>query len=289
MSESSSLGIALGVFAYGLFSAHDAAIKWLVDTLPVWQVLFFRSVAVLTAVLAIGNRPLIERAVTSPLRWALTGRAVLMLIAWICYFTAARTIPLAQLISLYFAAPLVVTLLAAPLLGEHVTIWRWAAVLVGFFGVMLASDPWGVSASVATLLVLIAAAIWGYGIILMRMIARRETSMMQMLFTNSVFLVGTGIACLFTWQPTSAGQLLLLLGIGVSGGLAQYCVFEAARHAPASVMATVEYSGLIWAFILGFAIWGDIPTPAVWAGAGLICLAGVLLVFSERRRPPSAF
>jgi len=203
-------------------------------------------------------------------------------VAWLCYYTASRSLPLAQLLSLYFASPLAVTVLAGPLLGERVTRARWGAVLVGFAGIVMATDPLDLRLSLPTVLVLIAAALWGYGVILMRRIARRESSMLQMLYTNGTFLLGTGVACAFVWQTPSWSEAALLLTIGVLGGLAQFALFESCRHAPASVMATVEYTALIWAFILGYVIWGDIPVPAVFIGAGLILLAGMLLVVAER-------
>ena len=279
------IGIAIAALAYALFAMHDAVIKLLVETIPVWQVLFFRSAAIFIAALAIGRRPLLERAITTPFKRALLGRGLITLTAWLCYYTAARSLPLAQLLSLYFAAPLLVTVLAIPLLGEAVTRARWSAVLVGFVGVLLASDPLGVPASLPTLMVLIAAALWGYAIILMRKIARREKSLLQMLTLNGVFLIATGTACIGTWQPPTLREWMMLLGVGIIGGLAQFCVFEAARFAPAAVQATVEYTALVWAFILGFLIWGDIPPVAVFAGAGLILLAGVLLLATERRAP----
>jgi drug/metabolite transporter (DMT)-like permease len=104
-----------------------------------------------------------------------------------------------------------------------------------------------------------------------------------MLYVNGVFLLGTGIACIFTWQTPSWSEFGLLLATGVLGGVAQFALFEGCRHAPASVMATVEYTALLWAFILGYVIWGDIPVPAVFIGAGLILLAGMLLVLVEHR------
>ena len=283
ISDSITSGIAVSALAYALFAVHDATIKFLVATLPVWQVLFFRSATILVACLLAGRRHLLERAAATPFKRALVFRGLITLTAWLCYYTAARSLPLAQLLSLYFAAPLLVTVLAAPLLGEHVTRARWGAVLVGFAGVLLATDPFGVPASLPTLLVLIAAGLWGYGIILMRQIARREPSTLQMLAVNTTFLIATGIACAFTWQPPTSMQFLLLLAVGVVGGVAQFCVFEGARLAPAAVMATVEYTALIWAFILGYAIWGDIPSAAVFLGAAFILCAGALLLFSERR------
>lgn len=281
--ESPTIGIGLGVLAYALFSTHDATIKWLVATLPAWQVLFCRSLTIVIGCVAIGRGPLLMRAVATPLKAGLVLRGVVTLVAWLCYYTAARSLPLAQMLTLYFSCPLMVTVLAVPLLGERITRARGVAVVVGFAGILLATDPWGVRLSLPTVLVLIAAALWGYGIILMRQIARRESSLLQMLYTNGVFLVGTGVACLFVWRTPTLFEFGLLMGIGVVGGIAQYALFEGCRHAPASVMATVEYTALIWAFILGYVIWGDIPVPSVFMGAALILLAGLLLVLMERR------
>ncbi len=277
-------GILLGVLAYSLFSLHDATNKYLVAFLPVWQILFFRSLTIVFACLVIGRGKLLASAVTTTLKLPLLGRGVLTLTAWLCYYSAARTLPLAQLLTLYFSAPIITTLLAIRLLGEKVTRARWISLIIAFAGVLLASDPLGVKLSWATVLVLIAAVLWGYAIVLMRQIARLESSMLQMLYQNVCFLVLTGIATAATYVAPTPWQLLLLAGVGVLGGIGQFALFEAARMAPAAVMATVEYSALLWAFLLGWLVFGEIPLPAVWAGAGLICVAGVYLVVAERRR-----
>ena len=276
-------GIALGVLAYGVFGLHDAAIKLLVADLSAWQVMFCRAVVVLTGCLCIGRGRLVARMLETPLRWVLAGRAVITLIAWIAYYTAARSMGLAQLITLYFAAPIAVTLMASRILGETVTPIRWAAVWIGFAGVMLAADPFGVRLSPAAALVLIAAALWGYATILMRQIARREPSLLQMAFNNATFLPISAAACAWTWETPDWDHVPLLLGVGALGGTAQFLVFEMARRTPASVMASVEYTGLVWAFLLGWAIWGDVPTPPVWAGAALIAASGGVLFWAERR------
>jgi len=276
-------GIALGALAYSLFSLHDASNKWLVATLPVWQVLFFRSLVIVAGCLAIGRKPLVARVAATPLRWPLAARAALTLTAWLSYYTAARTLPLAQLLTLYFSAPVITTLLAMPLLGERVTGSRWISVLLGFAGVLIAADPAGVHASRATLLVLAAAAMWGYAVILMRRIARLESSLVQMLAQNLFFLIVTGALSAATWVHLRARQLPLLLAVGVLGGCGQFLLFEAARFAPAAVMATMEYSALIWAFILGYLVFGEIPHPAVWVGAATIFASGVFMLWRERR------
>jgi drug/metabolite transporter (DMT)-like permease len=283
-AQSGMLGIGLGILAYALFSVHDASIKWLVASLPTWEVLFVRSSVIAVACVVIGRRRLLERAIATPMKGALVFRGVITLTAWLCYFTAARTLSLAELLSLYFSAPLMVTLMAVPLLGEQISTARWVSVLVGFAGVLVVTNPWGVRISVPTLLVLLAAAQWGYAVILMRQIARRETSLLQIFFTNLIFTAGTGVACAIEWHAPSRSEVALLMLVSVFGAAGQFCLFEAARHAAASVMATVEYSALIWGFILGYAIWGSIPPPATFAGAGLILCAGALLFATEHRK-----
>ena len=276
-------GLGLGVLAYALFSVHDATNKYLVGFLPVWQVLFFRSITIVVVCLSVGRGKLLARLVETPLKVPLAARGLLTLAAWLCYYTAARYLPLAQLLTLYFSAPILTTLLARPLLGEHVTKTRWASVLLGFVGVVIAVDPVGMTASWPMLLVLAAAGMWGYAIILMRQIARKEPSLLQMLVQNLTFLVLTGGLTAFTWTTPSGFQLLLLLSVGIIGGIGQYALFEGSRLAPAAVMSAMEYSSLLWAFGLGYLIFGDVPTLPVWIGAATITASGVLLVMSERR------
>ena len=276
-------GIGLGMIAYSFFSMHDAANKWLVGGLPVWQVLFFRSCTVVLACLVFGRGRLLARAIETPLKLALMLRGLLTLTAWLLYYTAARSMSLAQLMTLYYSSPLMTALLAVPMLGERVTKSRWMSLGLGFTGVLVASDPFGVRATVATGLVLAAAALWGYAIILMRQIARRESTLLQMLSQNLCFLVCTSVMTALTWVTPTPLQLALLLGIGVFGGLGQFILFEAVRLAPASVMATVEYTGLLWAFGLGYLVWGDVPSLSIVAGAALILTSGILLLVMERR------
>ncbi len=277
-------GIGLGVMAYSLFSFHDATNKWLVAGLPVWQVLFCRSFAIVIGCLLVGRTRLVTRAIATPLKTPLAFRGVITVTAWLCYFTAARGMPLAQLLTLYFSSPILTVLMAIPLLGERVTRMRWLCVGIGFAGALVASDPLGVRATGATALVLIAAALWGYGVILMRQIARREPSLLQIFYQNLVYTLVTAVLSLGEWKTPDTRQTVLLACIGLVGGVGQYCMFEGARLAPASVMATVEYTALIWAFVLGYLIWGDIPSVPIFAGAGMILFSGMLMLLSEHRR-----
>lgn len=275
-------GIGLAVLAYSLFSVHDATTKWLVASLPVWQVLFVRSTIVVAGSLLIGGRPLVERSIITPAKGMLALRGALILVAWMAYFTAARTLPLAQLTTLYFSSPIMITAMAVPLLGERITAGRGGAVLIGFAGVLVAANPAGLSLSAAAGMTLFAALMWSFSGILTRRIARREPSMLQMFWSNLFFMVPTGLACLFSWHAPTLREAALLALIGLIGGVAQFCLFEAARRIPAAITGTLEYSALLWAFTLGWLIWGEMPPPSVFAGAALILSAGILLVLAER-------
>lgn len=279
-----TLGIGLALTAYSLLALQDATVKWLVATVPVWHVLLVRSVIVVGGCLAAGGRPLLRHVAGSTTLPLLARRGAVTLAAWFCYFSAARALPLGQLTTLYFTAPVVVALLAAPLLGERVGWARWTAVGLGFAGAALAADPAGMSLSMATVLVLAAAVLWGYGVILTRQIARREPSLVQMFCNNCFFLAVTAAGSALNWQTPSGAELLLLVQVAILGGVGQFALFESARHVPASLTAPLEYSALVWAFLLGFLVWGDIPQLNVFLGAGLIFAAGLGLLLVERHQ-----
>jgi drug/metabolite transporter (DMT)-like permease len=279
-------GIGLTILAYFVFAFHDAMVKLLVADIAVWQILFFRSVVVVSGALAFGRRPLVARALTTPLRWKLAMRGLVLLAAFLSYYSAARDLPLGELMTLYFASPIVVTVLAIPLLGERVTLWRWIAVLIGFAGVVVACDPTGFGLSLATVLVLAAACLWALATILIRMIALHESALLQMLYGNTVYLVATGAALAFVWVPPSPAQFAMMLAVGAVGGVAQLALFEGMRRGQASVLAPFEYTALIWAFVLGFLVWGDVPRTEVVIGAVLILAAGLIMMAAGRKDAP---
>jgi len=276
-------GIALTSLAYFLFSVHDAAVKLLVTSFAVWQVMLFRSVTILAGCVAAGGTGILKEAANSPIVGKMFLRSFLILTAWLCYYTAARDLPLAELTTIYFAAPVIITVLSIPLLGEKVTAPRWIAVLTGFAGVFVACDPVGIGLSRPVLLVLAAACLWSLSIVLLRMIAMREKTLVQLVLNNAFFLVIAGIGTALTWNTPTMGELALLFAAGVLGGFGQFTLFEGMKRAPVSIIAPFEYTALIWAFLLGWAIWRDVPRTEVFWGAALIVGAGVIIVLTERR------
>ncbi|MDO9414762.1 DMT family transporter [Pararhizobium sp.] len=286
MRSAVGLGILLTSLAYALFTFHDAAIKWMVVALPVSQILFIRSLTILTMCLAAGRGTLIRRTIASPIKKPMLLRSFLLFSAWLSYYNAARTLPLAELTTLYYAAPIMVTILSIPILKEVVPLHSWAAVVVGFIGVFIACNPVGIGLSWPVYLALQAAVLWSFSVILLRKSALDEITTVQMVISNGLLVIYTGVMLPFEWAPISPGGLSLLVGTGVVAGLAQYALFEGMRRAPVSVLAPFEYSSLVWAFLLGFLIWGDIPRPGVFIGAALIFAAGMIIVIFERWRRP---
>jgi len=280
-------GILLSSLAYLCFAMHDAMIKLLVESTTVWQILFCRSIAILLGCFILGGRNLARETVTSPALRPMMLRSLFLLAAWLCYFNAAKHLPLADITTLYFAAPIAAILLAIPILGEKVPLSSWIAVITGFAGVVISSNPTGMTTGWPVYLALVAAVCWAIATTLLRTTSQSASSMVQMTMTNVFFLLLTTPMALMTWTMPSGGAQILLLAVGFIGGLGQISFFEALRRAPISVIAPLEYTALIWAFILGYAIWRDVPGPNVWTGAVLIAGAGMIILFAARKRMPS--
>ncbi|TIT89365.1 MAG: DMT family transporter, partial [Mesorhizobium sp.] len=211
-------------------------------------------------------------------------RSAFTLAAWLCYYNAARSLQLAELTTIYYAAPIIVTVLSVLILGETVPLLRWVAVFIGFAGVFIACDPTRLGLSLPVLLVLTAAVLWGIAVVLLRKTAMQERTMIQLVLNNFYFLLFSAVPALIWWRMPDGLQLMLLASVGALGGVAQFMLFEGMKRAPVSIVAPFEYTSLVWAFALGFAIWGDVPRAEVFIGAALIIGAGLLIVGNEHFR-----
>ncbi|WFP75233.1 DMT family transporter [Mesorhizobium sp. WSM4906] len=277
-------GILITAGAYFLFSAQDASIKLLVAGMTVWQIMFFRSITILAACGAIGGRKLFADTASSPIVRPMLVRSAFTLAAWLCYYDAARSLQLAELTTIYYAAPIIVTVLSVVILGETVPLLRWVAVFIGFAGVFVACDPTRLGLSMPVMLVLAAAVLWGIAVVLLRKTAMQERTMIQLVLNNFYFLLFSAVPALIWWRMPDGLQLVLLASVGALGGVAQYLLFEGMKRAPVSIVAPFEYTSLVWAFALGFAIWGDVPRAQVFMGAALIIGAGLVIVVNEHFR-----
>ena len=273
-------GVALGLAGFFVFPLHDALAKLLVRDLSVWEIMFVRSSTILIIVFALNGTAPLPRAYRSPVRSLLTLRALIIVAAWALYYSAARSLALGEMVTIYFGSPILVALMAGPVLREQVSVGRWAAVAVGFVGVVIACRP-GFSASGPVLLALCAAALWSVSTILIRLTKLSEPTSVNMLMTNLGFFVLAGLILPWVWKTPSAQDWALLLALSLAGASSQFLVFEALRRASASTIAPLEFTSLVWAFVIQFAVWGNVPDGFVMLGALLIGCSGLVIVSIE--------
>lgn len=269
--------------AVGLFALMDAGLKLLTAHYPPMQISAIRGGASLPFVLVwvlstVGARSLFR------VRWPLhLLRAVLGIMMMAPFIYALRTLPLSTAYTIFFIAPLLITALSVPILGERVGPRRWTAIVVGFLGVMVVLRPTGEGvASLAGLAVLLAAFGYAVSAITVRVLARTDSSQSIVVWLLVSMAVGAGLLALPHWVPIRAEDLWLIAGVGVAGALGQYTITEAFRRGEASLIAPLEYSALLWGVLLDFSLWNVLPDAMTWVGAAIIVLSGLYLLRRER-------
>jgi len=279
--------MALGLASYSTFAVHDVLVKAVIHDLPVVQILFVRSVVVVMICLAIGRTAVVRGLVRSTNKPMLLLRGVLTLAAWCMYYPAGRELQLAEMTTLYYVAPVITVVLAVLFLKERLTLARVGASAIGFFGVVVAVNPAGITIGVPALMALGAAFLWAVAMIVMRTVSKSESSLVLVFSMNLFYIVVLAGFALPFWVPMDLGQIAFVVLTGILGLLAQYALIDAARLVPASVLGTVEYTALCWSFIFGFLFYAELPAPFVYVGAGMVVAAGIILAVSERRRRPT--
>ena len=276
-------GIPAVAAAVFFFAFADALAKWFgqagYDSI---QIVFFRY--------AFGLIPVaIAIAVSGPAGlktkhpWLHVLRGLLMFSALALFFRGLKYMPLAEGISVAFSAPLFVTALSWPMLGERVGPFRWAAVVVGFLGALVILRPGTDAFRPEALLILGSAVFFALAVLHTRRMSRTETNVAMYTYSTIFAGLATTPFLPFVWvapEPSHVGLFFLLAMIG---GTASYLMIVAYRNAPAALNASFEYTALIWAALLGWFLWGETPDLIVWLGAGLIVVAGLTITYRETR------
>ncbi|AWK90146.1 DMT family transporter [Azospirillum thermophilum] len=269
-----------------LFGMMDTLIKLLSAEYPVPQLMFVRS---LVALLIVGGWAVARDGNVASLRTRRSlghvWRAFAGLISMGCFFYAFKHLPLAEVYVLSFAGPLFITALSVPLLGETVGWRRWAAVLVGFAGVVIMAGPSSSGAPLLPVLVgLTAAFFYALAVLAVRGLARTETSTSTVVYLLLTTTVVSGVLTIPVWETPDARGLGLMALVGTLGAAAQVLLTQAFRRAPPATVAPFEYTGMIWATLFGFLVFGEVPTPAVLAGALVIIGSGLYILHRETMR-----
>jgi drug/metabolite transporter (DMT)-like permease len=287
-SRAALAGIALMAGGIFLFAVNDALGKWLVATYTVGQVLLLRSAAALAVLL-----PFIRRDAatfrTTP-RWGLQVlRAAFATFEVACFYWAVTYMPLADVMTYYLAGPIFVTAIAGTVLREPVGWRRWAAVVVGFCGVVIALRPGSATLGWPALIALAGSFTFSLSMITTRYLRGTSDTVLVTTQTVGALLMGAVLAPL-SWVTPSWGDLALLGLLGIVAMGAHVCVNRSLILAPASTVVPYQYTTIVWAVLFGYLVFGDVPDAWMLSGAAIIIAAGLFIFLREQRlsrREPS--
>ncbi len=261
--------------------ALDVSVRTLLEQYSLTQVVLLRSVfaAVLIMLMIVQRR---QTAVLRTRRRAWHAlRSLLMAGSQFTFFYALMFLPLADVLVIAFAAPLIITALSRPFLGESVGPWRWTAVLVGFFGVLIVMQPGVGIVHPAALIALVGAAFYSGLALTARKLSPTESpwSLSLYSFVAPILIAATFSLDRWVW-PDPVGWFVFVLS-GLFGGLAFLFVNAAYGRAPAAIIVPFEYTGLVWATGAGYIFWDEIPGLNTWMGAAIIVASGLFILFRE--------
>ncbi len=269
--------------AVATFAVMDVCIKRLVETYPSVQVTFLRGISSIPFLLAATGvfgqwRDLI------PHRWLLhLVRGFLSFIVLWLFVYAVKFLSLGDAYSIFMSAPLLITALSVPLLGERVGWRRWTAVLTGLLGVMVMLKPSGGGwISIGGLAALAAAFGYAVNAITIRMLSRSDTGAATIFWSLLVLTAISGIVAIATWVPLQERHATWILSLGLSGAFGQYFITYAFRRAAPSVLAPLEYTALAWAMLFDYVLWLVAPSARMLIGATIIVISGVYVFRRER-------
>jgi len=276
-------GIGFVILMTVCFSSLDASAKYLSNELPLWVLLWGRYVFnfLFVALFFLRGAPAdIIRTRNIKLQML---RSILLVASTLTFWLALMFLPLADCVVILFVSPLLVTILAAPLLGESVDKHRWSVVILGFVGVMVVLRPGFAIFDWVSILPLITALLYAGVQISTRILGRTDGALTTLLYSSAGGVIISTIGVWFFWVTPSLQQWLVLGWLGFLGALGHYLMIKAYEIAPASLLAPFDYTTLIWATILGFVIFGDLPDTWTVLGAIIIMSSGIYLIRRESR------
>ncbi len=280
-SQLSAIGLML--LAVLMFALMDAGLKLLSSNYPSLQVAALRGLSSLPIV-AIWVFATVRPSSLLRVHWPLhLLRGALGIAMMVGFVYGLRTLPLSTAYAITFVAPLLVTAMAGPLLKEKVGAGRWLAIIVGLIGVLVVLRPTGAGMLTAGGLAILGAAVcYAAGAITVRMLAQRDSTQSMVFWFMVLLSLGAWLLALPTWKPLLAGDIWIILGVGVAGSLAQVALTEAFRRGEASLIAPLEYSALLWGVILDVVLWSVLPDGVTWIGAAIIIASGLYLLRREK-------
>jgi drug/metabolite transporter (DMT)-like permease len=282
--------VGLTAMLIGVFgtSVTDAMAKHLVNHYPIGQIMVLRGALVMLLAW-----PLVARAGgwrtlrTTRVRDHLL-RALAALCATVTFYLALRELPLATTVAISLSAPIMMTALSVPLLGERVGVWRWSAVLVGFSGVLIITDPFAAGGlSIGAIWALLCGLAFALSMIGVRWLGSSEGSLVILYWLNAAMLAAGLVQLPFVAMPMG-GFDVAMLAVMAAGMLAgQLLTINAFRLAPVSLVSPIYYLGLVYTGIIGWLVWAENPPVQVWVGSAVVIASGLVISWRERVRARS--
>jgi drug/metabolite transporter (DMT)-like permease len=286
--------ILLKLAAALMFTLMSVLVRYVSDAVPLGEIVFFRSAfAILPVLLIFAWRGELVSALRTKRPFGHVGRGLISVAGMFLNFAALARLPLVDVTAISFAAPLITVAFAALFLGERVRIYRWSAVGVGFIGVLVMLWPHfdlahfttagGTVAAIGAACALGSAFTNAGAVVQTRRLTDTETTSSIVVYFSLVCAL-VGLATLpFGWVMPNRVELIALIMLGVCGGLAHILLTESYRHAPASVVAPFDYSTMLWAALVGYFIWGELPTIYVYIGGAIVAATGLFVIWRERQ------
>lgn len=279
-SSNVARGVGLALCGFAVFSMHDAIIKSIPDV-PTFQIVFFVvlfSFVPFVAMLALGHQ---EISLRPRLPGLVALRCLFTVGSLLSVFYAFKTLPMTEVYSLLFSAPVLITLLSIPILGERVKFIRWVAILLGLAGILVVLQPGQVELSGGHLAALMAAFSVACTAVVTRKIGAREHSVTLMLYPMLVNIAVSGILLLFVYQPMPGIALIKVCAIGLLSVIGQVLMIQAYRTCEAQFIAPMQYSQMLWAIVYGVFLFNERIDQHVIIGSVVIVVSGLLFMWRE--------
>jgi drug/metabolite transporter (DMT)-like permease len=287
--------ISIKLVSVLLFALMSMLVRYLGDRIPLGQVVFFRSAFGLVPIIAIyAWRGELATAFQTRRPLGHVTRGCLSVIGMFLNFAGLARLPLVDAAAISFAGPFVTVALSALILKERVRAYRWYAVAAGFAGVMVMLWPYldtamlvsaGSTATTVGAACAVSSAVANSGAVIQtRRLTDSETTSSIVFYFSLICALISLVSLPFVWRTPSAPDLAALVTTGILGGLSHLLLTESYRYAPASVVAPFDYLSLLWAFFFGYVLFGEIPSPYVYAGAAIVAGSGLFVIWRERSR-----
>jgi len=284
------IGIALQLGATLAFTVLGAIVRYLGDRVPVGEVVFVRSfVALVPLLLMLAWRRELAAAVRTKNFFGHFTRGITNVAAMFFNFAAIARIPLADAAAISFATPIFSVVLAAIFLGEVVRVFRWSAVIVGFVGVIVMVSPHighaprDEASSTGALFALAWAFLLAVVVTQVRHLSKTETTASLVFYYSMLSSLVSLLTLYWGWVMPSPADMAALIATGILGGIGQILITESYRYASASAVAPFSYSSMLYAVVLGYFLFGEVPEPIVLVGAAIVVAAGLFVIWREHK------